>query len=318
MSSLTNPKVSVIVPCYNFGHLLQETLESLQRQTFLEWECIVIDDGSTDNTSAVANSFVTKDPRYVYIFQENAGLSAARNTGINAARGAFIQLLDADDFLGDEKLLEHYDILSNRTDIDIVYSEVRYFKSNQPDIHYYTLNGGVNPWMVEFKDHEQFCFNLIEQNLFAVNCAFYRKSIVNDCGLFNTKLKSVEDWEFWIRCAIAGKRFLFKRDEKSIALVRIHNSSMSNNLKRMHEASLLARYGLRKILNTSSLQIKIRLIEINEAQIKYLHRKIYSEYSSNGYLKKIKHLFLGYPFQKEWRFIGKEILNVIRTNKKHH
>ena len=82
--------VSVVVPAYNYGHFLGETLSDLQKQTYEHWECIIVDDGSTDNTRDVAKEWCLKDKRYRYIFQKNAGLSAARNTGIKNCIGTFI------------------------------------------------------------------------------------------------------------------------------------------------------------------------------------------------------------------------------------
>ena len=231
------PLVSIIVPCFNYGHLVGETLESLQKQTLENWECIVVDDGSSDNTKEIVFKYTSKDQRYSYIYQKNAGLSAARNTGIKAAKGEFIQLLDADDFIAENKLLNQINLLKLHTEISIVYSEVRYFKSDNLDKHFYSLSEGTDPWMKEYSTHETFINALMQNNLFAVNCALFRKEIISNCGLFNTKLKSVEDWEFWVRCSLQHKLFLFDGENDSIALVRIHGSSMSQNLQRMHSVT---------------------------------------------------------------------------------
>ena len=93
------PLVSIIIPCYNYSNYLVFTLESLQEQVFKDWECLIIDDGSTDDTKLKAETFLKKDSRYRYIYQEQKGVSAARNKGIAQSRGSYIQFLDADDFL---------------------------------------------------------------------------------------------------------------------------------------------------------------------------------------------------------------------------
>ncbi|HBT10064.1 MAG TPA: hypothetical protein DEB18_11535 [Leeuwenhoekiella sp.] len=95
--------ISVIVPCYNQAAYLSETLESVYLQTHKDWECIIINDGSTDATLEVAQQWLDKDPRFKYIYQKNKGLSGARNTGLRAAKGVYIQLLDADDLVNKEK-----------------------------------------------------------------------------------------------------------------------------------------------------------------------------------------------------------------------
>src|SRR5690606_40203485 len=98
------PLVSIIVPCYNYGHYLLETLNSVKSQIFKDWECIIIDDGSTDPTAEVAREATRIDRRFRYYYQENKGLAAARNSGILRSRGEFIQFLDADDFISPNKL----------------------------------------------------------------------------------------------------------------------------------------------------------------------------------------------------------------------
>jgi glycosyltransferase involved in cell wall biosynthesis len=305
------PEVSVIVPCYNYGHLLSETLESLKKQTLSNWECIVIDDGSTDDTKHVAAHYAKQDNRFRYIYQDNEGLSSARNTGILSARGDFIQLLDADDFIAENKLLNQINLLKLHTEISIVYSEVRYFKTENPDKHFYSLNEGSEPWIKAYSTHEAFCTALMQNNLFAVNCALFRKEIISNCGLFNTKLKSVEDWEFWVRCSLQHKLFLFDEEIDSIALVRIHGSSMSQNLKRMHEASLLARKGLRNIIHDCPLKFRKKLSEINAQQIAYLNRKLYEDFNEKNRVTRLKLLFSGYPLRSEWRHVAKEIFRII-------
>ncbi|MEM4724269.1 MAG: glycosyltransferase family A protein, partial [Candidatus Hadarchaeum sp.] len=87
--------VSVIIPCYNHGHYLPCAVNSVMAQTFADWEAIIVDDGSTDNTREVAAQFT--DSRVRYIYQDNRGLAAARNTGIRAAQGEYLAFLDADD-----------------------------------------------------------------------------------------------------------------------------------------------------------------------------------------------------------------------------
>lgn len=97
------PKVSVIVPCFNQAGYLPEALGSVLGQTFADWECIIVNDGSPDDTARVAAEWVKRDARFRYIEKANGGLSSARNAGIEAARGQFVQFLDADDALHPRK-----------------------------------------------------------------------------------------------------------------------------------------------------------------------------------------------------------------------
>src|SRR5689334_5736274 len=112
------PAISVIVPCYNYGHFLPDAIRSIQAQRFSDWECIIVDDGSQDNTQNVAAQLASKDVRITYVHQSNAGLSAARNKGLSLARGKYIQLLDADDGIAPDKFLLQYQFLETNSKID--------------------------------------------------------------------------------------------------------------------------------------------------------------------------------------------------------
>ena len=97
------PLISIVIPCYNYAHHLSETLESVKSQLLEDWECIIIDDGSTDSTPEVSRVYTNADSRFRYYRQENQGLSAARNAGVKKIKGRFVQFLDADDLISPEK-----------------------------------------------------------------------------------------------------------------------------------------------------------------------------------------------------------------------
>ena len=96
------PLISVIVPCYNQAQYLDECLQSVLDQTYQNWECIIVNDGSPDNTEEIALQWTAKDPRFTYLKKENGGLSSARNAGIEVAQGEWIQFLDCDDKIDKE------------------------------------------------------------------------------------------------------------------------------------------------------------------------------------------------------------------------
>lgn len=99
MSERVNPIISIIVPVYNVEEYLEECITSILHQEFSEFELILVDDGSTDRSGSLCNEYAKKDERIAVIHQKNAGLSEARNTGIQAAKGSFISFLDSDDFI---------------------------------------------------------------------------------------------------------------------------------------------------------------------------------------------------------------------------
>ena len=93
------PKISVIIPCYNQALFLSESLESVISQTLPDWECIIVNDGSTDNSLSIANDYALRDSRIKVISQENSGPSAARNHGVQECRGEYILFLDGDNVI---------------------------------------------------------------------------------------------------------------------------------------------------------------------------------------------------------------------------
>lgn len=118
---MTQALISIIVPCYNVEKFISNTLESVYLQTYEHWECILIDDGSKDNTAATCLNWCKKDSRFKYFHQENKGLSSARNAGLKQANGAFIYFFDSDDLIA-SFTLENLITLINE-DIDIVFGK---------------------------------------------------------------------------------------------------------------------------------------------------------------------------------------------------
>ncbi len=101
---MRKPEISIIVPNYNYGKYIDDALNSIAHQTFKNWECIVIDDGSTDDSVKIIKKYTKRDPRFKLIENEHGGVSAARNSGLDIARGDYIGFLDADDCFTDYAL----------------------------------------------------------------------------------------------------------------------------------------------------------------------------------------------------------------------
>ncbi|HEY2743031.1 MAG TPA: glycosyltransferase family 2 protein [Polyangia bacterium] len=222
------PLVSVIVPAFNYGRFLAETLASVQAQTHEQWECIVVDDGSTDDTWQVALAAAHADPRIRYLRRCNGGLSAARNSGLRVARGVYVQLLDADDAIERHKLETQVDFLSRRPDVGIVYGGVRYFDSDS-GAKRRGLFADVD-WMPRISgDGERLLRTLLRANIMVVNSPLARRAVFDRVGPFDETLTSLEDWDYWLRCALAGVWLEYHDAADTRALVRVHRRSMSQN-----------------------------------------------------------------------------------------
>src|SRR5665647_803926 len=124
-------KVSVIIPCYNQGHFLNESVGSVLAQTYTNWECIIVNDGSTDNTESIALARSQKDSRIKYIKKENEGLSSARNRGLDEASGDFIQFLDADDMIAPGKFVAS---LNAAIGADVIMTDFKVFSKKGSEI----------------------------------------------------------------------------------------------------------------------------------------------------------------------------------------
>ena len=133
-----NMKLSIIVPVYNSEKYLPNTLKSIQNQTFKDWECILIDDGSTDKSASICDAFSYFDNRFKTIHKYNEGPSASRNLGIYLAKGEFLAFPDSDDILN-PNMYEDLLSFSNK------YKDIKVFRCN---VEYHNLKGDVNVWEV--------------------------------------------------------------------------------------------------------------------------------------------------------------------------
>lgn len=179
---MNNPLVSIIVPCYNQAQYLPETLDSVLAQTYPYWECIIVNDGSPDNTEEIAKHYCDKDIRFKYVYKENGGLSSARNVGIKNSLGEFILPLDSDDLIGSaylEKAIQHF---INYPETKLVYCKAVKF--------------GTENVVWDLPQYE-FSKILFENIIFC--SSIFRKSDYNLTNGYNENIKlGFEDWDFWL------------------------------------------------------------------------------------------------------------------------
>jgi glycosyltransferase involved in cell wall biosynthesis len=255
-----NPIVTIIVPCYNQAQYIRESLQSVLDQTYKYWECIIIDDGSTDNSAKIAGEFCHHDGRFKYIYQRNEGLSSARNKGIKMALGDFIQLLDSDDLLENRKIEFQVAYLKKSRETDIVYGSMSRFDADTLEI----IDNGE--WMSKISGKGiEILDNVIFKNIMVVSSPLIRIEVFNKIGYFNTNLRSVEDWEFWIRCALGNILFKYIENRNDRTLIRSHNNSMMKNRAQMYNSQII----MRKLLNMLIEKANIR--KLNNQCLNYLY-----------------------------------------------
>ena len=241
--------ISIIVPCYNYGWILHETLDSLIAQTHQQWECLIVDDGSTDETGDVARNYAARDNRFRYLHQKNQGVSAARNLGLQQATGDFIQLLDGDDLLAPQKLATQLDFLLAHPEVDIIYGDVRYFMHGNPEVLSRSFDMLDQPWIIAMHGRGLTLIDLfIERNRMVINAPLLRATLLQRVGLFDPSLRSMEDWEFWVRCAAADAYFHYDARPETWSFVRVHATSLSQNKPRMMSFMGRVRKQMQKLL----------------------------------------------------------------------
>ncbi|WP_316759857.1 glycosyltransferase family 2 protein [Pedobacter aquatilis] len=247
-----NINVSIIVPCFNQGCYLHDTLLSIENQTYQDWECIIVNDGSIDDTELIAKQFAERDNRFLYIYQANRGLSNARNTGISNAKGSYIQFLDSDDLLTPSKLTTTVNLYNQNGNSNIIYySSMRYFENDLPDALKII---GRNDFIahVELKKNDSLDSQkevIMLRNPFVISAPIYPLYLLKKIGDFDESLKALEDWDFHIRCTKDGVKFHHFYEQDSLTLIRLHNNSMMRNQLLMDQNfhSLIQKHKIREI-----------------------------------------------------------------------
>jgi len=187
--------VSIIIPCYNQGAFLGEAIESALGQTYPRVEVIVVDDGSTDHTAAVAVRF---GERIRYRYQENGGVASARNRGVRESHGEFVLFLDADDFLPADLVECHMAVAAASPTGTVFHGGSREVDTGGRLLH----ETPVEPLPAD-------AFHaLLTHNPFSIHSVMIRRSALVAIGLLDVNLRSCEDWDLWIRLAAAGYEFV--------------------------------------------------------------------------------------------------------------
>jgi glycosyltransferase involved in cell wall biosynthesis len=209
MDETSSPKVSVIIPTYNRAHLIGESIQSVLDQTFQDFELIIVDDGSSDDTETVVKGF--EDPRIRYIYQENRGISGARNTGIRNAEGQYVAFLDSDDLWLPELLESEVPILDTNLDVGVVYAKAQAMDTDGNLASFTRGNSQRYP--------DQTLKSALYGDFVAFITAVVRRECFDRIGLFDEVLKGRVDWDIWVRIA---KHYRFAYIDKVLAHFRAH------------------------------------------------------------------------------------------------
>lgn len=243
---MKSPVISIIIPTYNRAHLIGETLDSILSQTYTNWECIVVDDGSVDNTSNIMSEYIKKDNRFQYHQrpkQKIKGPNSCRNFGFKLSKGEYIQWFDSDD-LYFENALETY-INNFDDDVDLVVAKVEKVDS-----------------VTKFKIAENSIIsNSLIKDYFVGKVTFYvcgplwKRSFLNiQSELFDENIMNLDDWDFNLRMLYQNPLIVFI--DRPLITYRIHENSLSKEIEKLNIDELKSEFSAR--------EKQLKLIEINK------------------------------------------------------
>jgi len=258
---MNEPLVSIIMPVYNGEKYIKEAIDSVINQTYKNWELIIVNDGSKDNTEKIIKSYY--DKRIKYFCQENRGVSAARNKALELAKGKYVTFLDSDDYLPPNSIKARVEYLEKNPDIDIVDGVVvvkdeKLNKTLRKYIPYYT--GKLLPELLKLNDRV----------FFNVSYMIKKEKIENI--KFNENMTHVEDLLFFIETAFKyGLNYSFVEDE--VLWYRSGNISAVSNLDGIEKGYYQFLKELQKMNSLNIFYLKLKI-----AKIMFLSRISQKEY----------------------------------------
>lgn len=278
-------KFSVVIPAYNREKELPKSIDSVLSQTYKDFEIVIVDNGSTDNSKDIVQSYINQDSRVKYFWQENSGSPAgSRNTGIKNALGEWVTFLDSDDYWYETKLEEVCHKIDNLSD---EYIAISHYEDKEIDgIKVVTLEHGKN---ISDLPYDELLF---KGNSLSTSAMTVRKDKLNEVRLFDTRKDyfAVEDYDMWMRLAKIGK---FAYIHKTLGVFSISGSNMSGNVELINNN--LKTLVLNHIDNLS-IDNKEKLKKIHGSRIDYYKGR---SYQLNGQMSKaipiLFHSIVEYP-----------------------
>lgn len=273
-----NHKISIIVPCYNQGIFLDDCCDSIYKQSYENWECLIINDGSTDDTEKIALSWIAKDNRFKYYYKENGGLSSARNLGLEMATGCFIKFLDSDDFLYPENLSK---TISSLEYADISITSFNHIKNGETQPPFCQLKE-------EFLNYEAILLQWDDTFSIPIHCGIFKKDLFNNIR-FIESIKSGEDWIMWISIYKKKPKTVFINEE--LVCYRLHDHSITTDPNNMIYKKLSAQLYIFDNLTTNLEQkLFFERFSLEALQRRYAHMFIKNKKKKNMF-QKIKNIF---------------------------
>jgi glycosyltransferase involved in cell wall biosynthesis len=229
VSTFQTPLVSIVIPAFNAAQTVAQTLESLRAQTHENFEAIIVDDGSTDDTATIVRKFCDVDSRFIFAPKPHSGLPGTRNAGIGIARGEFVAFLDADDVWLPEKLTRQMDLFRVDSRVNLAFTNFFIWDGQRDLLVYYRETRPLPDGDVSRQ--------LLFSSLFGISSVVLRRPAFGGDCLFDASLRDgSEDWDLWLR--LAGRGLFVRGTREPLMRYRRWPGNMSNRKLKMAESEL--------------------------------------------------------------------------------
>ena len=216
--------ISIIVPIYNVENYLRQCLDSIMNQTYQNFECLLINDGSPDNSADICREYVAKDARFRYFEKENGGVASARNLGIKRSEGAYITFIDSDDWVDSDYLeVLHNSLLEEDADISV--STYKRFEMSDGTWYFHSFQRGYEKRVfINQEIIEEFTkLNEYDASYRFVSGKLVRKTVLHNI-LFNVMTTFGEDMEFWMKLYLISSKIVYSNRDTYIYRTDVHNN----------------------------------------------------------------------------------------------
>lgn len=216
-SMLTAPAITVLMSCYNAARWLDEAIKSVLNQTYCNFEFLIVDDGSEDDTLKIIKRYADQDTRIAFIAKHNTGLADSLNLGIREARGKWIARLDADDVCEPSRLEKQFDLARENPALVFIGTGLTMIDQNGAELRDYRYPSRHASLLKHLRTSRRFPPH---------SSAFYRTEVVRAVGSYRTRIRRAQDWDLWFRLSEVGELACI---DESLVKIRKHSSQISHD-----------------------------------------------------------------------------------------
>ncbi|MFQ3549529.1 MAG: glycosyltransferase [Armatimonadota bacterium] len=283
---MQNPFVSVILPVYNGEEYISEAIESVINQTYKNFELIIVDDGSNDNTAKIIDKYLCND-NVKYIYKNNGGVSSALNTGIINAVGKWVAFIGMDDIWLPEKLSRQIEVIRRFNDLSIVEIGTIAFDNNG-DQQYWS-------YKTQIQSGKKLLSKILKGNIFCASSIIVKKDELINAGLFSENLTSCEDYYMWFKLLYNDLKVAFIQDYQ--VRYRLRSNSLSHNIEDLQK-HYLCKLKILDIISTYKLSlIQRRNLHKSKRRINYLLNTLLAyKIINNSRKNALKHLIKAWVY----------------------